>query len=136
MTNFEIEKYNYVISSRTDFNKNCMVDGLKARISDTQYKYVLYDPTNDSDGYLLVGNDPQLLNNEAMEFFELPRALINLTLSDVKKLSRIFEGLKTYRKLFNDAGSINDLKAIADANFIYTDKQLEHLEQTFFNDSE
>jgi hypothetical protein len=58
----------YVLAKRDPGLCNVVVDGLGKRVCDIDGQYMIFDPSNDVDGYLLVGDDLEALCAEAHHF--------------------------------------------------------------------
>jgi hypothetical protein len=66
-----IVSYDYKLVSRAEFDAATdLPAGLRERASQYEGSWVVYDPLNDDEGFLLVGNDREALAKEAYEHVE------------------------------------------------------------------
>lgn len=72
-TNKEIlESYDFKLVSRGDFESAGDVpNGLRDRVEGRDGAFVVYDPLDDDEGFLLVGDDAESLAAEAVSHMEL-----------------------------------------------------------------
>jgi hypothetical protein len=67
-----VRSYDYRISTRFDFQRAIDAPyGLVARAANLQGSYVLWDPNDNEEGFMLVGDDPEVLAKEAIEQLQL-----------------------------------------------------------------
>ncbi len=72
------ESYNGAVHKRSEFNAAvdaamapAIAKALKARAAQFEGDYVLWDPENDEEGFLLVGNDADVLARAALDHHSL-----------------------------------------------------------------
>jgi len=67
-----LESYDYKLVTRAEFETACDVPkGLRERAAALSGEFVIYDPLDDDEGYLLIGNDAEALAAECVADKEL-----------------------------------------------------------------
>jgi hypothetical protein len=72
MTNAELVKlHNYRLDLWQTFLRDAPEILVKRAVTLPRSQYIVWDPENDEDGWMLAGNDPETLAKETVESLEL-----------------------------------------------------------------